>query len=199
MRSRTSTTTASGRSRLLSHKLVPRADDPLPWDELGDYDAVYFTGGDAGGCSARARAARVVVATARELPTLKEAGVELDVLVRSADDESERYTPGDLDSGPEGRRRDRGQGGRHVRRRRRLGPVRCPVAPRGAGGHLRRRRLVRGRAHLRARARRPATRRPRARIRPGRRSDDPARRTRDYGAVMTVTSTALASGIAKRK
>jgi ribokinase len=84
---------------LLSHKLVPRATDPLRWDELADYDAVYFTGGDAEAVR-RARAARVLVATARELPTLKEAGVELDVLVRSADDESERYEAGDLDLPP---------------------------------------------------------------------------------------------------
>jgi ribokinase len=84
---------------LLSHKLVPRASDPLPWDELADYDGVYFTGGDAGAVR-RARAARVLVATARELPTLREAGVELDVLVRSADDDGERYEPGDLDPPP---------------------------------------------------------------------------------------------------
>jgi ribokinase len=84
---------------LLSHKLVPRADDPLPWDELAGYDAVYFTGGDAEAVR-RARGARVLVATARELPTLREAGVELDVLVRSADDTSERYEPGDLDPAP---------------------------------------------------------------------------------------------------
>jgi ribokinase len=84
---------------LLSHKLVPRADDPLPWDELAGYDAVYCTGGDAEAVR-QARAARVVVATARELPTLREAGVQLDVLVRSADDESERYAPGDLDPAP---------------------------------------------------------------------------------------------------
>jgi ribokinase len=80
---------------LLSHKLVPRGDDPLPWDELDGYDAVYFTGGDPEAVR-RARAARVLVATARELPTLQKAGVELDVLVRSADDDSERYAVGDL-------------------------------------------------------------------------------------------------------
>jgi ribokinase len=84
---------------LLSHKLVPRAGDPLPWDELAGYDAVYFTGGDAEAVR-RARAARILVATARELPTLQEAGVELDVLVRSADDEGERYEPGELDPAP---------------------------------------------------------------------------------------------------
>jgi ribokinase len=84
---------------LLSHKLVPRADDPLHWDELGGYDAIYFTGGDAEAVR-RARAARALVATARELPTLREAAVQLDVLVRSANDESERYAPGDLDPAP---------------------------------------------------------------------------------------------------
>jgi ribokinase len=84
---------------LLSHKLVPRADDPLPWDELAGYDAVYFTGGDAEAVR-RARAARILVATARELPTLQEAAVQLDVLVRSADDENERYEAGDLEPAP---------------------------------------------------------------------------------------------------
>jgi ribokinase len=84
---------------LLSHKLVPRADDPLPWHELADYDAVYLTGGDAEAVRL-ARQARVLVATARELPTLRESGVELDVLVRSADDADERYTAGDLDPAP---------------------------------------------------------------------------------------------------
>jgi ribokinase len=84
---------------LLSRKLVPRAGDPLPWDELADYDAVYFTGGDAEAVR-RARAARLLVATARELETLQEAGVKLDVLVGSARDEAERYEPGDLDPAP---------------------------------------------------------------------------------------------------
>jgi ribokinase len=84
---------------LLSHKLVPRAHDSLPWDELAGYEAVFFTGGDAGAVR-RAREARVLVATARELSTLQEAGVELDVLVRSADDANERYERGDLDPAP---------------------------------------------------------------------------------------------------
>jgi ribokinase len=84
---------------LLSHKLVPRADDPLPWDELAGYDAIYFTGGDTEAIR-RARAARVLVATARELPTLVEAAVQLDVLVRSAYDDNERYAPGDLEPPP---------------------------------------------------------------------------------------------------
>src|SRR5215211_2881105 len=67
---------------LLSRKLVPEGRDALPWDELSEADAVYFTGGDAQALRA-ARRARVLVATARELPTLVEAGVELDALVGS--------------------------------------------------------------------------------------------------------------------
>jgi ribokinase len=84
---------------LLSHKLVPRREDDLGWDELADVDAVYFTGGDAEALRA-ARAAPVLVATARELPTLAEAAVELDALVWSAGDPGERYQPGALDPPP---------------------------------------------------------------------------------------------------
>jgi ribokinase len=71
----------------------------------------YFTGGDAGAVRA-ARAARVLVASARELPTLVEAAVEVDVLVASARDDGERYEAGDLK--PEPRyvvRTDSGAGG----------------------------------------------------------------------------------------
>lgn len=84
---------------VIGRKLVPRGDDPLPWWELDDIDAVYFCGGDTGALR-EARRARVLVATARELPTLREAGVELDALVQSGSDEAERYRPGDLDPAP---------------------------------------------------------------------------------------------------
>jgi ribokinase len=84
---------------LLSHKLVPRGNDALPWQELAAHDGVYFTGGDVEAVR-RARQARVLVATARELPTLRQAGIELDVLVRSAHDENERYERGDLEPVP---------------------------------------------------------------------------------------------------
>jgi ribokinase len=85
---------------VLSHKLVPNGDDPLPWEELETYDGVYFTGGDVEALR-RAREARVLVATPRELETLKAAAVELDVLVGSARDAGERYRPGDLDPPPQ--------------------------------------------------------------------------------------------------
>ena len=70
---------------LLGPKLVPHGSDPLPWHELEGVDGVYFTGGDVDAVRA-ARQAKVLVASARELPVLREAGVELDVLVASAAD-----------------------------------------------------------------------------------------------------------------
>ena len=59
------------------------------------FDAVYFCKGDASAARA-ARQARVMVATARVLPVLQAAGVELDALVHSVRDAGERYTPGEL-------------------------------------------------------------------------------------------------------
>jgi hypothetical protein len=70
---------------VLGDKLLPAG--PLP---LEGYDLVFFV---AGGPEAlgSARRARFVAATVRELPTLRESGVELDLLVASANDPGERY------------------------------------------------------------------------------------------------------------
>ena len=85
---------------VLGEKLRPRGGDGrLPWHELAGADAVYFVSGDADALRL-ARTARLLVATARELPTLREAAVELDVLVGSGEDEGELYRPGDLDPVP---------------------------------------------------------------------------------------------------
>lgn len=84
---------------LLSEKLRPRRSESLPWEELAGFDAVFFSGGDADAVRA-ARAARVLVATPRELPTLAEARVALDALVGSAIDPAERYESGDLEPPP---------------------------------------------------------------------------------------------------
>jgi ribokinase len=84
---------------VIGRKLVARGDDPLPWTDLDDVAAVYFTGGDPAALR-EARRATVLVATARELPTLKEAGVQLDALVQSSNDEAEQYRPGELDPAP---------------------------------------------------------------------------------------------------
>jgi ribokinase len=83
---------------LVGAKARPRRDEPLPWAELAEYDAVYFCAGEPDALRA-ARAARVLVATARELPTLQAGGVVLDALVASARDSSERYA-GELDPAP---------------------------------------------------------------------------------------------------
>jgi ribokinase len=81
-------------------KRHPRGnDDTFPWHELARCDAVYFCAGDEDAIR-RARRARVVVATARELSTLRRARVELDALVASGKDEAEIYRPGDLDPEP---------------------------------------------------------------------------------------------------
>jgi ribokinase len=81
-------------------RLGPRGhDDSLPWRELAKCDAVYYTAGDFDAI-AHARKARVLVATARELATLRRGGVELDALVASGKDEAEIYHPGELDPEP---------------------------------------------------------------------------------------------------
>ncbi len=80
---------------LVGQRHVARGADPLPWDELATCDAVYITGGDVEAVR-QARRARVVVSTARILPLLREAGIEIDALVGSEDDPAERYVQGDL-------------------------------------------------------------------------------------------------------
>src|SRR5271154_4060990 len=85
---------------VLGEKLRPSGDDgSLPWEELSRCDAVYFTGGDTAALRA-ARGAKVLVATSRELPTLRVAGVQIDVLVGSGEDVGERFEPGELDPPP---------------------------------------------------------------------------------------------------
>jgi ribokinase len=75
---------------VIGDRLGPNGDDPLPWHELAETDAVYLTAGDAAAVRAT-RAAKTMVATTRGLETLKEASVELDALVASARDPGERY------------------------------------------------------------------------------------------------------------
>lgn len=72
----------------LGERLQPLAADALPWGELAQADAVYFTAGDVDALRA-ARAARVLVANPRARDALGH-GVPLDALVLSASDEIER-------------------------------------------------------------------------------------------------------------
>jgi len=85
---------------VLGEKLRPSGEDgDLPWESLREADAAYFVSGDAPALR-QARKAPLLVATARELPTLRAGGVELDALVSSGRDEGERYHQGDLDPAP---------------------------------------------------------------------------------------------------
>jgi ribokinase len=82
---------------VIGERMGPHGDDRLPWDELAEMDAVYFTAGDAAALCA-ARAARQLVATTRANEVLVPAHVQLDVLVRSARDPGEGYV--ELDPPP---------------------------------------------------------------------------------------------------
>jgi ribokinase len=84
---------------VIGSRLGPRGDDPLPWGDLAETDAVYLTAGDAGAIQA-ARAAGTLVSTARGLERLKEAGVKLDALVASSRDPGELYETGELEPPP---------------------------------------------------------------------------------------------------
>ena len=68
---------------VLGDKLLPPGEDgSLPWELLGRCDAVYFVSGDIPALRAARRCA-ALVATARELATLRRAAVQVDVLVGS--------------------------------------------------------------------------------------------------------------------
>ena len=83
----------------LGERLHPEASDPLPWDELGEIDAVYFTAGDTRALET-ARRARVLVATTRVLDVLASTDVPLDAVVGSGRDPSERWEPSALRNRP---------------------------------------------------------------------------------------------------
>jgi ribokinase len=71
-------------------RLEPTLDDgDIPWEELAEMDAVYFTAGDVGALRA-ARAARVLVCSPRAVGALGH-GVPVDALVLSGEDTIERH------------------------------------------------------------------------------------------------------------
>jgi ribokinase len=85
---------------VLGDKLLPSGEDAsLPWEELRRCAAVYFVSGDIAALRA-ARHCPVLVATARELATLRRAGLEVDVLVGSGEDAAERFETGELEPEP---------------------------------------------------------------------------------------------------
>jgi ribokinase len=78
---------------------VPEARDALPWHLLAGCAAIYVTGCDVETLRA-VRAAPVVVATSRALTLLRDAAIELDAVVGSAQDPAETYRDGDLVPAP---------------------------------------------------------------------------------------------------
>jgi ribokinase len=74
--------------------LHPLRSDALPWDLLASCDAAYFTGEDPETLVA-ARAARLLVVTARRGEVLARSGVRADVVVGSARDPREYATLAD--------------------------------------------------------------------------------------------------------
>ncbi len=79
---------------VLSEPLHPRHEDPLPWTTLAGCDAVLFTAQDPE-LIRKARAARVLVVTARRAEALRRAQVAADVVVGSAADPREASTLAD--------------------------------------------------------------------------------------------------------
>jgi len=86
---------------VLGDKLLPSGEDgSLPWEELRRCDAVYFVSGDIAALRA-ARHCATLVATSRELTTLRRAAVAVDVLVGSGEDAAERFEAGELEPEPQ--------------------------------------------------------------------------------------------------
>ena len=84
---------------VIGERLGPAGSDPLPWEQLEQVDVCYFTAGDVAALR-RARRARVLVATARVLPLLQAARVELDAVVGSAHDPAETFRGDDVEPRP---------------------------------------------------------------------------------------------------
>ena len=84
---------------IIGKRLHPRGDDELPWRLLDEIEALYYTAGDDEALG-EARRARTLVCTTRILEQLARVGVQLDAVVGSDHDESERYEAGDIDPIP---------------------------------------------------------------------------------------------------
>ena len=84
---------------VLGRKLIPSGEDgSLPWEELVACEGVFFVSGDLAAVRA-ARRSRLLVASARELTTLRQAEEQVDVIVGSGADSGERFE-GELEPAP---------------------------------------------------------------------------------------------------
>ena len=84
---------------VIGQPLHPKRDDPLPWDILRGFDAAYFTAQDPRILQG-ARAAKLLVVTARRAEALRKSGVRADVVVGSLKDPREVSTLADYRSAP---------------------------------------------------------------------------------------------------
>ncbi|CAN5633788.1 PfkB family carbohydrate kinase [soil metagenome] len=84
---------------VIGEPLHPRRSDPLPWDELATCDAVYFTAQDPDALRA-ARAAKLLVVTARRREAIVKSGVAADIVVGSLGDPRERSVLADYPRPP---------------------------------------------------------------------------------------------------
>ena len=80
---------------VVGEPLHPERADALPWDELSSCDGAYFTAQDPAAIAA-ARAARILVVTARRRAALIRSGVRADVVLGSALDPREACTLDDF-------------------------------------------------------------------------------------------------------
>jgi len=80
---------------VVGEPLHPERADALPWDELSSCDGAYFTAQDPAAIAA-ARAARILVVTARRRSALIRSGVRADVVLGSALDPREACTLDDF-------------------------------------------------------------------------------------------------------
>ena len=120
---------------VIGEPLHPQRNDPLPWELLGSCDAAYFTAQDPEALRA-ARAARLLVVTARRREALAASGVRADVVVGSVSDPREHARRDDfpvppdalvLTAGAEGGVVETAEGTRRF-----AAPA---VAPRGGGAY----------------------------------------------------------------
>jgi ribokinase len=118
---------------VVGQPLQPRADDPLPWELLARCDAAYSTTDDPAAIRA-ARAARVLVATARRRHVLAAAGVRADAVVGSALDAREASILADYPLPPGALVLTEGAAGGRVETAAGTARFAAPPSPPAAGG-----------------------------------------------------------------
>ena len=84
---------------VVGEPLHPKRSDPLPWAELASCDAAYFTAQDPEALRA-ARAAKLLVVTARRREAIVRSGVTAEVIVGSLGDPREASTLADYPNPP---------------------------------------------------------------------------------------------------